>query len=554
MIYGATVPQFKSVTYTPQFIIEAFTSKDTPTLILNTLEYGGGGAILGVVLGTIFAWFMERTDMPAKRFLRLFPVLPLTLPLVVKGFAWISLFSPYIGLINIFLENSLRFKQPPFNIYSMPGMIFAFGVGGLPLAYLLIETAFRAMDPSLEEAARASGAGTFRTLFTVTLPTILPQLVTSFLLLFIIGVENFDYPFLFGEQGSIYTLATQTYNEVNLYHNESLASAYSIIFMIMTFVMISIYLWSVRKAFRFVVVTGKATQRTFLRLGRWRWGGLAICLSMMFVAFILPMSMIALISLVPYYTVGGKTSPFAVLNFNNYREIFQLPQFTLSIFNSLEVSFAAAAITTVIAIIMSYALVKSRTRWKKPMEYIAAAPLAFPGVVYSIGLIWTFVEIPFLSSLYGTIYVMIWAMVIIWLPYSIRFISGSLVQIADELEEAASVIGSAWPSRFIRIVIPLLKSGIVNSFIYVFADSFRELGAVIILSTGNSILMITYIIDLYEEHASALPEVCAMSVLMTLILAAVMSITWGFSQSGAMIRRTQKTGVEVPVPAPLASV
>jgi iron(III) transport system permease protein len=529
MLYGSTVPQFKSTEYTLSYITNVFTSKTTVSLIVNTLEYGGGGAALGLVLGTIFAWFMERTDVPAKKFLRLLPVLPLTLPLVVKGFAWISLFSPYIGLVNIFLEQTFALKSAPLNIYSMAGMIFAFGVGGIPLAYLLMEAAFHAIDPSLEEASRASGAGTFRTLFRVTLPMISPQLLTAFLLLFIIGIENFDYPFLFGEQGSIFTLATQVYNEVNIYRSFTYASAYSLIFMIITFIMISIYLWSVRRAFRFVVVTGKAAQQTIFRLGKWRWGGLAICLGMMFFAFILPMTMIVLISFVPYYTVGGATGPFAVLNLNNYYQMFSLSLFQVSILNSFEVSFEAAVITTLIATVMSYVLVKGKTRFKRILEYIAAVPLAFPGIVYSIGLIWTFVSIPFLGSLYGSIYVMLWAMVIIWLPYSIRFVSSSLVQISDELEEAASVMGSGWLRTFPRIVAPLLKSGIVNSFIYVFADSFRELGAVVLLSTGNTVLMITYIIDLYENHASALPLVCAMSVMMTLILGASILATWGIA-------------------------
>lgn len=539
MLYGSFVPRFNSTELTLQFVVQAFTANSTFGLVINTLEYGGGGAALGLVLGTIFAWFMERTDVPAKKFLRLLPVLPLTLPLIVKGFAWISLFSPQIGLVNSFLEKTFGLTKPPFNIYSMAGMIFAFGVGGIPIAYLLMEAAFHAIDPSLEEASRASGAGTMRTLFRVTLPMISPQLLTAFLLLFIIGVENFDYPFLFGEQNNIYTLATQTYNEVNLFHSYSLASAYSIIFMIMTFVMISFYLWSVRRAFRFVVVTGKAAQQTIFRLGKWRWGGLAICLGMMFFSFILPMLMIVLISFVPFYTVGGAQGPFAVMNLNNYSQMFNLPEFAQSIWNSFEVSFVAAVVATVLATVMSYVLVKGKMRFKKILEYISATPLAFPGIVYAIGLIWTFVSIPFLSGLYGSIYVMEWALIIIWLPYSIRFISSSLVQISDELEEAASVTGSGWLRTFPRITIPLLKSGIVNSFIYVFTDSFRELGAVILLSSGNSILMITYIINLYEEHAGALPVVCAMSVLMTLILAASIMISQAVSRGRGKGQRAQ---------------
>ena len=88
MIYGSFVPVFKSTQYTLKYVVQALTAKDTPTLLVNTLEYGAGGAALGVVLAVMYAWFMERTDVPGKKLLKLLPILPLTLPLLVKGFAY----------------------------------------------------------------------------------------------------------------------------------------------------------------------------------------------------------------------------------------------------------------------------------------------------------------------------------------------------------------------------------------------------------------------------------------------------------------------------------
>ncbi|MDG6908473.1 MAG: iron ABC transporter permease [Nitrososphaerota archaeon] len=525
MIYGSTVPVFKSTQYTLKFLIQAFTAKNTPTLLINTLEYGGGGALLGVLLATVYAWLMERTDVPAKKFLRLLPILPLTLPLLVKGFAWIFLFSPRIGLVNLSLESALGLANPPFNIFSMAGMIFAWGVGGIPLAYLMIEPAFRSIDPSLEEASRAGGAGALRTLFRVTLPIISPAIVTAFLLLFIAGVENFDYPFILGTEVGINTFATEVYDLVDIFHDTSLASAYSIIFLIITLVLISFYLYSVRKSFRFIVVTGKATQPTLFRLGRKRWLGLAICLGIMTFAFILPAGMIVLMSLVPFYTVGGATSPFAHLTLENYVKAFQVQDFQLAVINSFELSFAAAVLTTIIATVMSYTLIKSKTIGKKVLDYLASLPLAFPGIVYAIGLIWTFLTIPGLGYIYGTNWILLFSLIIIWLPYAIRIVSTSLIQIADEMEEASSVLGGSWLRTFTRVTMPLLRNGMVNSFIYVMVDSFRELGAVVLLSNASSILLIVLILNLFETTASSLPVVAALSTLMTLMLAATIIVT-----------------------------
>ncbi|MDG6997089.1 MAG: iron ABC transporter permease [Nitrososphaerota archaeon] len=525
MMYGSFVPVFKSTQFTLKFLIQALTAKNTPTLLVNTLEYGGGGAALGVALAVTYAWFMERTDVPGKKFLRLLPILPLTLPLLVKGFAWIFLFSPTIGIVNLSLEKAFNLANAPFNIFSMAGMIFAWGVGGVPLAYLMIEPAFRSIDPSLEEASRAGGAGALRTLFRVTLPIITPAIVTAFLLLFIAGVENFDYPFILGEQGGIFTFATQVYNLVDIFHNTSSASAYSLIFLIITLILISFYLYSVRHSFRFIVVTGKATQPTLFRLGRRRWLGLAICLGILVFAFILPAGMIVMMSLVPFYTVGGAASPFAHLTLANYVKAFQVPDFRLAVFNSFELSFAAGLLTTLIATIMSYTLIKSKTHGKRILDYLASLPLAFPGIVYAIGLIWMFLTLPGLGYIYGTNWILLFSLVIIWLPYSIRIISTSLIQVADEMEEASSVLGAGWIRTFTHVTIPLLRNGIVNSFIYVMVDSFRELGAVVLLSNASTILLIVLILNIFEQTASALPVVAALSTLMTLMLAATIIVT-----------------------------
>lgn len=525
MVYGSFVPVFKSTHFTLKYVIEALTAKNTLTLLSNTLEYGAGGAALGVALATLYAWFMERTDVPGKRFLKLLPILPLTLPLLVKGFAWIFLFSPTIGLVNLTLEKYLGLASAPFNIFSMAGMIFAWGVGGVPLAYLMIEPAFRSIDPSLEEASRAGGAGALRTLSRVTLPIITPAIASAFLLLFIAGVENFDYPFILGERGGIFTFATQVYNEVDIFHNTSLASAYSIIFLIITLILISFYLLSIRRSFRFIVVTGKATQPTVFRLGKRRWLGLAICLTILVFAFILPAGMIVLMSLVPFYTVGGATSPFAHLTLENYVKAIHVPSFQLAVVNSFELSLAAAILTTLVATVMSYTLVKSKTHGKKILEYLASLPLAFPGIVYAIGLIWTFLTVPGLGYIYGTNWILLFSLMIIWLPYSIRIVSTSLMQIADEMEEASNVLGAGWIRTFGRVTIPLLRGGIVNSFIYVMVDSFRELGAIVLLSNASSILLIVLILNIFEQTASALPVVSALSTIMTLMLAGTIIVT-----------------------------
>ncbi len=524
MMLGSLSPSFKFANLTTSFIVSALTSPNLPGLLLNTFEYGVGGALLAVTLATIYCYFIVVTNVPFKRVLGLLPVLPLVMPLVVKGFAWIFLFSPTIGLANLGLQ-SLGLPGPVFNIFSIWGMVFAWGMGGVPLSYLLIRPAFQSLDNSLEESSKVCGAGNIRTFFRIILPLTFPALLTSFLLSAIAGVEDFNYPFVLGQQAHINTLSTQVYSLVYL-GNYSAGAAYGIMFLAITLALITLYIYSARRSFRFAVVTGKATRKTPVDLGRWKWAGLAVCGTILLFAFILPMFMLVLISLTPFYTVGGGANPFATLTLDNYVKAVNLQFFGESVINSFELSISAAVITTAVAVVMAYAIVKNKSRFRNVINYLSSLPLAFPGIVYAVALIWTFLTLPFFNTyVYGTIWMMLFALVILWLPLAIRFTTNSLLQISDELEEASNVSGAGWARTFRSIITPLLKNGIINSFIYVLVNSFRELGAVILLYSGTSIVMIILIVNMYENTAGSLSIVAALSVLMCMILAGVIVLT-----------------------------
>ncbi len=528
LVYGSFIPSFAAadrLRFTTRYVVSAFTSPSTLPLLWNTILYGAGGSALAIFLGGTFAWLMERSDIPGKKYLSFLPILSLTLPLAVKGFGWIFLFHPRIGLVNIGLESLLGLSGPPFNIYSIWGMIFAWGTGGIPLSYLLIQTALRSMDPTLEEASRAAGNGLLTTLRKVTLPVIAPAILSAYLLLTIMGTENFDYPFLLGAPVGIDTLATRMYALVETRLQISAASALGIIYVAITFILMGIYIWSVRKSFRFVVVTGKAARPSFFKLGFWKWPAFAFCIIALLLSFGLQMFMVVLVSLVPYYTVGGGYNPFAHLTLDNYVKAVQLPQFQLSVINSFELSLAAAIIATLLGSVMTYAMVKGKTRGKRVLEFMSTLPLAFPQILYSIGLIWTAFLVPGLIFIYGTSWIMLVSLIVVWLPFSIRYISANLIQISDELEEASAVAGSSWSRTFRKVTIPLLKNGMVNSFIYVFVNSFRELGAVVIFANASTIVMIVLLLNLFEQQAGAYPVVAALSVIMVLMLTATIVVT-----------------------------
>ena len=524
LVYGSAFFQLGGPSLTWQTFRQIITSSQTGSLLVNTLVFAIGGGVFATVLATIYAWIIIRTDVPGKRVLELLPILPLTMPFLVKAFAWMYLFSPQTGIVNI-LFHQLTGIGTLFNIFTMPGLIFAIGTGGIPLAYLTIEPAVKSMNPALEEASRISGNGVLKTLFRVTIPVLIPSILSAFLLLMIIGLTNFDYPYMLGRYAGIDTLATQVYYSISESQPARYGDAaiYSVLFTIMSLVIVGIYIYVTRNAFKFVVVTGKAARETVHKLHGWKYVALGICFLIMFFSFLLPYGTLVLMSLTPFLSFAGGIIQFS-FTWSNYVNALALPLFYTSIVNSVVLGVVSALIGTVLAAFLSYAALKSKVKGARVVDVISSIPMAFPGIVYGLAMYWTFLLLPVVNFLYGTIWPLIAALVFIRLPYSVRMVSGSLIQISDELEESSRVAGASWGRTFYKIVLPLMRRGMLNSFVYAFVNSLRELGAVVLLATGNSIVFMTLLLQLQSQHALAINLVAAASVFLSIFIMIALSI------------------------------
>jgi iron(III) transport system permease protein len=489
--------------------------------ILNTFIFAIGGATLGMTLGFIYAWIVTRTNVPLKSLLRILPLLALSMPMLVKAFAWIYLFSPQIGIINILAKEILGIDVL-FNIYSLPGMILAFGLGAVTLAYVIFEPVLASLDSSLEENARVCG-GRLLTIFRrIIIPVIFPAILSVFILLLIGAIENLDYPLILGMPVKIYTLSTQVYYWLREYipPNFGLAALTSIIYVVITFTLFYLYYRSTKKIFKYITVTGKMREKTLYNLGRWKYLVLTICMVIMIFSFFLPFSVVILMSF---------SASFQIYNFSftldNYVQLFKLPLLDQAVMNSLLFSFGAALSTTFIALLLSYSALRSKIKGSRIVEILSNIPLAFPGIVYGFALFLTFLLLPFLSYyIYGTLIPLIIALIFIRLPYSVRIISTNLLQLSPELEESSKVCGGSLFTTIRKILIPLLSKGMINSFLYTFINSLRELGAIILLVTPQSIVLITLLLQLYDQSAWALNVAAAGSVLLTMTVLVLLII------------------------------
>ncbi len=498
---------------------------DNPTVV-NTVIQALGGAGIAVVFGVIYSWIVLRTDVPGKRVLAFIPYLVIAVPVLFKAFAWTYIFSPRIGLGNIFLKYLFGPNAPIFNIYSLQGLTFFVAVGGIPFVFIFAEPAIRNMDPSFEEASRVSGSGTLRTLFRVTIPVLLPAIFTSFILVAVFGLDNVEGPLLIGNPGGVKTLASQVYSaQAQVIPPQYFEAAIiSILYFVIMLVAFGFYIWSTRKAFKFVTISGKATQQRTLKLHKLKYVAFAICLIIAFFSFILPFSVLVLMSFLSLYTVGQGYALTLVFTLKNYGAALALPLFTQSMINSFVLSAIAAIGATLLGVVMTYAALKSNVRGSRIIEYLGSMPISFPGIVYGLAVFWMFLFFPGLNVIYGTIWPLVFALLIIRLPHSTRIISGNLMQISNEMEEASRVAGASWTRTMRSVVIPLLKLGVTNSIVFVFIQSVKELGALILLTTAQTPILMVLLMNMYGQHPGLQFEVAAAAVMITMIICGILIV------------------------------
>lgn len=513
---------------TPGRIFEVLTRPSTTRVILDTLWIGIGGGIIATTMGALYAWILVRTNVPGKKLFRLIIVLPLSMPFIVKGVGWIAMLAPSFGLVNRLWPFGVLF-----NLYSLEGIILAFGVGGLPLSFLVMEPAVKSVSPALEEGSRIAGRGLPTTFVRVTLPMLKPALLSSFILIAIYGFGNFDYPFLFGaSQGGLDTLATEIYFVIygSPIPSYDVATILSFVYVAIAAVAISIYWMATRQSHRFETVTGRQERQTVHDLGGWKWPAAGLLAFFWALSFLVPF--LGMLSMSFAENISAIFQSFTIENYFDFLSISVLGDI---IFNTVVAAFGAAIGVAFFSVFVSYTTLKMDLgpNFSKIGDITATIPLSFPPIVYGLAIYWMILMVPGLGVTFGTILPLILALIFVRLPHGVRITSSNLIQISDELEEASQTVGASWFHTFRNVTVPLLKNGIANSFLYTFIDSMRELGAIVLLITAGNNVYTGLLLRMYSQTASALPTVAAGSTILVGIIFVFLVIYMRISGVGA---------------------
>ena len=485
--------------FTLRYFKEALFEGDRAKFFFNSLLFAATSSMGAAILGTTLAWLVERTDIPLKWLPPNLSFVLFAVPGILKVTGWILLLNKASGFLTVILATFLPAVLIP-NIYGMGGMIFMQALLWTPVSFLLMATAFHNMDPSLEEAARASGASGWGVMWRVTLRLALPSLLAVFLLCFIEGLTALEVPLFLGMPSSVYTVTSAIYRTISTSRvpDFGMPCAMGVSLMSVVAVIILLYQRAVRVSSSFQTVTGKGFRPRRTTLGAWRPMGTAV------VAILCLLLAAPVFSLLWASFLERVVHPLAIreamgaLTLRHYAEAVTNEGLRQSVFNTLIIGVSSATGVAALALAVAWLLVRGRLRSVRWLDLLAAFPLVFPGILMAQGVLLTHLRTPILP-VYGTIWLLVLAYVPLFIPFGIRYVHAGLLSIHQELEESASASGAAWWETIGRITVPLLRPALVSAWLFTFLISIRELNASIILYGPRSQVIATMLFDRWNE-------------------------------------------------------
>lgn len=513
-------PGFLDLSFTLANYARAYAIREFWEASLNTFYFASLSSLCAFVAGTFLAWAVERTDTPLRRLIGMITVGRIIIPGVIITISWILTASPSIGVLN-HLVHSLTGVPRLFNIYSFWGMVWVQSLELTPLAYLLMSAAMQSIDPRLEEASSIAGAGAWPTFRRITLPLILPAAAASALLLFIQTVESFEVPLLLGGRARVAVYTTQVYfNTARTPTDWGLSSTYSMVLLLLSMALLYLYFRLVRHGERYQTITGKDYRPRRIALGAWRYPTCALCLVLVFLITGLPFLTMLYASLLPRFRPPS-AEVLETMSLVNYRYLFSEGSYALKpLWNSTLLGVGTATIVMLVVASISYFVHKTRLAGRKILDFLAFAPIALPSVVLGSAFLWLYLVIPL--PILGTLSIIGLAYLTRYLPFALRFVSASMVQIHTELEEAAAVAGGGWWRNFYYIYLPLLRPGLMAGWFWVMVHAYRELTISLMLARSSNRTASVIIYDLWSN--GSFPQLSAFGVLMFTILISLVAI------------------------------
>jgi iron(III) transport system permease protein len=504
-----------------EFNLDGYTallSAENLAVMANTVGLSLVKTALSLALAILFAWIIARTDTPFRGTLEVLITLPFFIPPILTATAWAMLGNAQAGTINLVWRWLTGLEAPIIDVYSYGGVVWHMMQYSTPFIFLFVVEAFRAMDPSLEESSRMSGATRWQTFWRITFVLMLPVTTSAFILSFIRGMESFESAVFFGTPVGIEVLTTKIYNLINQSSQPDYQSATALGFAAMVLLFLLVVL-QVRLLGRrsFTTVTGKGYSPNVARLGWMRWVTFSICIAFFVLTVALPVGQLLLSSFFQFFGFYQ----LDMLTLDHYRAVWENREFWRAFGNTMLLGVCGASATMVLGAIVAYVTTRTHWRGRRLIDVLAWLPWMMPGMVLGIGFLWGFALMPQEIPIYGTLWALLLAYIALGTPVAVRVTSSAFAQISYDIEECSRVHGAGWWQTLGRILVALAWPAFAVAWVLVFFGIMRELSASILLyAPGTEVLSV----EMLKMWAGGKPE--EVSVIGLLMLALVVLFRW----------------------------
>jgi iron(III) transport system permease protein len=467
---------------------------------------------IALVIAFAVAWLLVRVRLPGHRFIELAFWFGFLLPVFPMMMGWILLLDSNYGLINVALEKLPFVHGAIFSIYSVAGIMWVhLTLTTVPIMVILLTPALRLMDASFEEAAEISGASMMGTLFRVTIPLLLPAILTAFVLALIRSLEAFEVERVLGVPVDIDVYATRIYDFVNLEPPlYAQAMALSALFLAVLLALGVVYQGYLVRSSDRATITARGVRLQPRPTTWWAYFASAIIVAYLCLSLALPLIVLILGSFTKLFGFFFLKDTWTTVH---WRHAFGDTRFLSAISTSLGLGFTVGLISTVFFGMLSWVLVRTKIAGRHVIAVMVWLPWAIPGIVLGVSLLSLILATPGLSALYGTIVPLVLALVIQQMPIGVQLLRTSIAQISNQLEEAAMVCGASVATVFRRVTLPLVMPALISVFLLVFAATLKDISTIVLIAAPGirtmSLLMFDLTLSGELETASVIGVVIA---------------------------------------------
>jgi iron(III) transport system permease protein len=492
---------------------------------LNTIQMSVATVVVAFALGVPIAWLVERSDMGLKSTVNLLMVVGILIPGFFTAMGWILLVHLRIGAINVWLQGLLGLREGPINIANPIGMGFVLGLGLSALVYALTASSLRTMDPALEEAAQASGAGFVGTLRLVTLPLAWPALLASLLYTLTIAIAAFDVPLVIGLANQVYTFSTYVFVKTQPLNAAAspeygVPAAFSTLMVFIGISLTFLYTRTLSHARRYQIIRGRGYRPKPTALGPWR-----------------PLAW----TFIVLYMLATRLGPFLLLVWAAAQPFFRPPSIDGLQFMSLKhftdadwngyltalghtavLMIAAPSLALAMSLLSSWVVLRTHYRFRALYDQLAFLPHAIPSPILGLAAAYVALYLPGPIDLHGSMAILVIVLAISQLSFGSRVTNSALVQISDELEEAAYVAGARRLDMLRAITLPLVRPAIVYAWLWMALFATRELTLATMLFGRDNITLPFFIWGTWNTNSVG--DASAMIVVTTLLLLPLIAV------------------------------